>query len=177
MKMEQKQTTTKLSKKEYYHNYYLQNKERIQERHKALYKKRRSTEEGLLNERKRCLKHTHTYRKKHKERVQQSRKATYNNRKFRALKMINEEVKCSRCGCDVLDLLEINHINGGGCKELKKVGGSLYDKILSGERDTQGLEILCRVCNALDYVERKQPEIKGMYQIKFDIKKSHKICE
>jgi hypothetical protein len=57
--------------------------------------------------------------------------------------------KCAHCGCDNLKALEINHKNGGGYKEYK-LGGTtrLYSKILNGERKTDDLELLCRICNA-----------------------------
>lgn len=66
---------------------------------------------------------------------------------------------CSRCGCDDLRLLEVNHKNGGGCKEIrKKRWRKFYQDIKLGRRPTDDLNVLCRVCNARDYLERKYGE-------------------
>ncbi len=62
---------------------------------------------------------------------------------------------CTRCGCDDSRLIEINHKAGGG---KKKEGGNfkkLYVEIASGRRDTEDLELLCRPCNAIHYLESK----------------------
>ena len=58
--------------------------------------------------------------------------------------------RCSRCGCADLRILEINHVNGGGRRELKALGGSgetMMRQILRGERSGE-FNVLCRVCNA-----------------------------
>lgn len=62
---------------------------------------------------------------------------------------------CVRCGCDDTRLLEINHKNGGGGREMKAKGVEFYRSIISGERPTDDLEILCRPCNAVHALELK----------------------
>lgn len=64
---------------------------------------------------------------------------------------------CVSCGCDKQELLEINHKNGGGTKEVQrgKKGVKFYWDIYMGRRKTDDLEILCRVCNAKHYLELK----------------------
>jgi hypothetical protein len=62
-------------------------------------------------------------------------------------------IACVRCGCDRPELLEINHKNGGGRKDL--VGKWFYRAIVKLERDTGDLELLCRPCNAIHYLELK----------------------
>ena len=68
--------------------------------------------------------------------------------------------KCINCGCDNLEALEINHINGGGHKEkIMKHGPkqkSLYYDILAGRRND--VELTCKVCNSLHYLVK----IKGL---------------
>lgn len=94
-----------------------------------------------------------------------ARKRAYINRKRKAFQKLGE-VKCRRCGCDEIDFLEFNHINGGGCEEWRKGKYmSMADKIITGKRDTTGLEILCRVCNALDFLERKNPVSAKKYKV------------
>lgn len=67
--------------------------------------------------------------------------------------MINPEMKCQRCGCDNLDILEINHKLGDG-GIARKIYGSYniyWDIIYSGAGED--LEVLCKVCNIVHYVE------------------------
>ena len=61
---------------------------------------------------------------------------------------------CSNCGCNDFTILEINHINGGGRKALKiKQNRQLYRDIMNDKVDLSEYNVLCRVCNALHYVE------------------------
>ena len=62
--------------------------------------------------------------------------------------------QCSNCGCDVFEILEVNHINGGGRQELKeKQTRQLYREIIYGRVNADNYNVLCRICNALHYVE------------------------
>jgi hypothetical protein len=72
----------------------------------------------------------------------------------RALVLVGQgTIACVRCGCDRPELLEINHKSGGGRKDL--VGKWFYRAIVKLERDTDDLELLCRPCNAIHYLESK----------------------
>lgn len=62
---------------------------------------------------------------------------------------------CVRCKCTELDFLEFNHKNGGGCKEWRESKKGMADRILKGERETNDIEVLCRLCNAHHYLESK----------------------
>jgi len=64
-------------------------------------------------------------------------------------------VKCNHCDCDDIRLLEINHKNGGGGKEMKNRSTYFYRDIVHFRRDTSDLEVSCRVCNALHFLELK----------------------
>lgn len=79
--------------------------------------------------------------------------------RLQALRMIagTDKLQCIRCGCDDVRLLEINHKNGGGVKDQENRGGSngISQAIVSGRRGVEDLEILCRPCNAIDYLERR----------------------
>ena len=62
--------------------------------------------------------------------------------------------QCANCGCNEFSILEINHINGGGRKALKiKQNRQLYRDIMNDKVDLSEYNILCRICNALHYVE------------------------
>jgi len=64
------------------------------------------------------------------------------------------KLECVRCGCDRPELLEINHKNGGGKKEFESIGRyRFYQNIRQLRRNLDDLELTCRVCNALHYLE------------------------
>jgi len=58
-------------------------------------------------------------------------------------------------GCDRSELLEINHKEGGGGKELRGTGHKFYREIAKLRRAVDDLELLCRPCNAIHYLELK----------------------
>lgn len=154
-------------KTEYLKNYYQANKERILARNKALYLKRRSNPETLEKHRAYSTEVTRRYRLRHPERVKDQRKRVYDGRKRRAMEMLGGAI-CVKCGCHVLEFLEINHKNGGGCLEHRKNGGTATgDRLLCGKRSKDGLEVLCRVCNALDFLHRKNPGMAKRYVVTF----------
>lgn len=76
---------------------------------------------------------------------------------------------CVNCGCDDKRFLEVNHINGGGGKELErgKRTNEFAWSIYMGRRKTDDLNILCRVCNALHYLELKYGKTK--YKITYEV--------
>jgi hypothetical protein len=96
----------------------------------------------------------------------QSRRAM---KKVRMLALLKVGNKCAVCGCDDVELLEINHVNGGGKKEVREMFGgivaSFYRAILNGERSTKGLNVLCVLHNQLDRVERIKPGTETKYRI------------
>lgn len=112
------------------------------------------------------------YRETHREEIRaKSRRQGKVKRKKVRLKILNlisnGNIKCVQCGCDDIRLLEINHKNGGGGKEIKsKTPSTFYRELYYGKRGTDDLEILCRVCNALDHIERKYGKLP--YEIKYN---------
>ena len=72
----------------------------------------------------------------------------------RAMEVLGGKI-CANCGCDEYSLLEINHINGGGRMASKKMSNrQLYRAIMNGKLDLSEYNVLCRVCNALHYVQK-----------------------
>ena len=63
--------------------------------------------------------------------------------------------KCVRCGCDDMRLLEVNHRDGGGGKEMRGGGRKFHRDIIMLRRATDDLEILCKPCNGIHYLELK----------------------
>jgi len=108
------------------------------------------------------------WRDNNPEKQKLARLRAYRNRKVKAFKIIGEP-KCVRCGCDEIDFLEFNHKNGGGCKDWRDSNGvAMMDRILTQKRKTDDLEIVCRVCNALDYLERKNKDKAKNYKIIYE---------
>lgn len=90
-------------------------------------------------------------------------KKQHQENRLKALQKVSGQEKpiCVGCGCDDLRLLQINHINGGGSRETKKIGSSstLYCHIITGKRKTDDLNVLCGGCNWLHYVQMKFGDI------------------
>lgn len=63
--------------------------------------------------------------------------------------------QCVRCGCDDYRFLEINHKHGGGGKEIKTRAGRFYLNVALGRRSVSDLELLCRACNAVHFLEQR----------------------
>lgn len=62
--------------------------------------------------------------------------------------------KCVRCGFDDFRALQIDHIDGGGTKELRKLGSpGVARKVLRGE---PGYQLLCANCNWIKRVENNE---------------------
>lgn len=55
--------------------------------------------------------------------------------------------KCKGCGNTDIRVLQINHLNGGGRKEV--AGPLFYARILSGERAIDDLDLRCANCNII----------------------------
>lgn len=67
-------------------------------------------------------------------------------RKLRDAILDKFEKKCKRCGFSDVRALQIDHVNGGGIRELKTLGrNEYYHKVLE---DSEGLyQLLCANCN------------------------------
>ena len=89
-----------------------------------------------------------------------------------ALEMIqgSKNLKCVICGCTEYELLEINHINGGGRQELISLKGeNLYALIIRGRRKTNDLDIRCKMCNILHFIGLKYgSKVAKRYKLKWN---------
>lgn len=62
--------------------------------------------------------------------------------------------KCAKCGNEDYRVLQVNHLHGHGKEELRRFGraNEFYAAILSGQRSTDDLNLLCANCNVVyDY--------------------------
>ena len=74
---------------------------------------------------------------------------------------VDPNMKCAMCGCDDTRFLEVNHIKGGGNKEVQErrkeshtTSSNMILLIHTGKRDVKDLNLLCRACNSIDHLER-----------------------
>jgi len=106
------------------------------------------------------------WKKANKKKVNETEKNRFYNLRRKALEKIGLLV-CNNCGCDEYNLLEINHINGDGCQERKvKQTGKFYLEIVNGTRTTDDLNILCKPCNLLHYLELRHGKLP--YKIEWE---------
>ena len=86
------------------------------------------------------------------------------NKRKQAMNVISDQIECINCGCNRFELLEINHKNGGGREERRKNNYKsclyFYNAIINGERSTEDLNILCKVCNVLHYISLKYNNVQ-----------------
>src|SRR5712664_1433554 len=61
--------------------------------------------------------------------------------------------KCSKCGIDDFRVLQVDHINGGGSKEVNRSAKSLYDNIVNNPKLFQ---LLCANCNWIKRFEKNE---------------------
>jgi len=63
--------------------------------------------------------------------------------------------KCVACGMTDPRVLQVNHKNGGGLKELKRIGSThIYRGIVLGTRTTDDVDLRCANCNIIYEYER-----------------------
>ncbi len=91
----------------------------------------------------------------------------YHKTRRRALEIVGQgRLKCRNCSCTNFDLLEINHIRGGGGKEFRRKGNTtFYRDIAAKRRRTSDLNILCKLCNTLYYLNKRYG--RPLYKISF----------
>lgn len=123
-------------------------------------KRYRASEKGKLKHREHMRKYMIDWRKQPKESAEynpeeERRKWREQHQKVREKAMERLGGKqCSNCGCDDFSILEINHIKGGGRIALKTTSNrKLYLDIVKDRVDLKEYNVLCRVCNALHYVQ------------------------
>jgi hypothetical protein len=93
------------------------------------------------------------YWRKHPIKKSEKNMTARKNLKLRVYDYLGGAI-CVRCGCTDSRILEINHIYGGGAKEIKRLGsGSQIQRSILKDKRKDEFEVLCRVCNAAHYCE------------------------
>lgn len=88
---------------------------------------------------------------------QHVRKQAYEKYRLEALKIIDSQLSCKRCGCKDTRFLEINHKNSrnGEKRNKNETGNRFFHRIINGSRQVNDLELLCRPCNHIHFLEMK----------------------
>lgn len=97
------------------------------------------------------------YKDRNKQRAAQRPLAVKYRAQLRARLFAVFGSKCVNCGCDDARILELNHIRGGGRKDRAKTqncSAAIYRKALKDPNRKKKYNILCRICNALHYVQK-----------------------
>ncbi len=128
------------------------NKEKLKLQSKEYYQKNREA----INQKAR------SYAKENATRIKEYHKKYHTKKRLEVLARIDPDMKCAMCGCDDTRFLEINHIKGGGRKEQKgfkekdhNISTNFVMLIHKGIRGVEDLNLLCRVCNSIDHLERQ----------------------
>jgi len=65
--------------------------------------------------------------------------------------------KCTRCGFDDVRALQVDHVNGNGNKQRKRLGNSIYMIMLEDIKNgSQEYQILCANCNWIKRYEKNE---------------------
>lgn len=100
------------------------------------------------------------YCMEHGEELRRARVKLWLSKKIKAYTIVGKgKIECVRCHCTDIRVLDINHINGGGTKETGS-GQKIYPRIIDGTRKTDDLNILCKNCNWLHYLEMAEAKSK-----------------
>lgn len=138
--------------RQYSRNYYYQNTEKRRESNRhSMHKRSQESPEQYRTIRQRSYwKNINQNRQKLRDR--------YHNIRSQLMKVLGG-VRCKQCGFSDTRALQIDHVFGGGTKEIKKLGNfRLYKFYLSNPKlAKEKLQVLCANCNA---IKRREKETK-----------------
>ena len=95
------------------------------------------------------------YYQEHKEEEGLKARARYREAKKELTKTLGDV--CKRCGFSDPRVLQIDHINGGGRKHLKKKGSgyTMYREMAESVKNNEGkYQLLCANCNLIEAFEK-----------------------
>ena len=96
------------------------------------------------------------YRGKHPDRVRKSVREYTQRQRMTVIELLGRE--CIKCGFSDIRALQVDHINGGGMKELRKGNGSGYfNKIIRSISTKENkYQLLCANCNWIKRFENNE---------------------
>lgn len=175
---------------DYNHNYYLKNKEKLNAQSKKYQlenkekikaqkakqyqknkqKKLEQNKKYYNKNREAIRKQQAEYHQKNKDKIIKYNKDWYEKKGWKNKTQIylkaKQEVidllggKCAKCGFTDIRALQIDHINGNGCQESRKIGYyGIRNRILAGQ--TKEYQVLCANCN---WIKRYENDELGRYK-------------
>ncbi len=89
------------------------------------------------------------YFQRNKKEIEAKRKTQYMELKIKALTHYSggDYPHCVKCGIDDVDVLCLDHINGGGTKERRQTNRKDIHRILYSKNYPDGFQTLCANCN------------------------------
>ena len=143
--------------------------------HNAKTRVKYNVNKDIINEKRRKYHHKHRehalamlrkYRDEHKDEYNSRRNERKRKIRLECLKRYSsEEIKCVLCGENHVEFLAIDHINGGGNKHRKEIGGGSDSSYawLKKNNFPPGFRVLCNNCNFKEHL--KQNEINRNLKI------------
>ncbi|CAK0755098.1 hypothetical protein CCP1ISM_50030 [Azospirillaceae bacterium] len=101
------------------------------------------------------------YRGKNMERIRKNNDKYNHNVRQRVVEILGG--KCKRCGFQDIRALQIDHINGGGYKEIRKNSAKVRYRLVleSVQRKENKYQLLCANCNWIKRYENKESRELG----------------
>lgn len=121
----------------YAHEYYIAHKEHIKEQYKEYCFSHREQ----INTTKRNWFHKHP-----EIRLSATKKYMEKIKMFCLIHYSGDPPKCISCGIEDIDVLTMDHINGGGTKHRKQFGSHIYNW-LKKNNYPEGFQVMCFNCN------------------------------
>lgn len=106
-----------------------------------------------IRDREKILAYKRQYFLTHRDQINAYNRRYYMNKKLEAFKILGN--KCVRCGTNDIRILQIDHIYGGGSKELRKIGtDGVYKKIIQNPEEAKKIyQCLCANYNRIKGAE------------------------
>ena len=103
---------------------------------------------------------TRKYEHKHREEANVRKRKYTRKLKYDVLMHYSSTnpLSCSRCGIDDIDVLCLDHINGGGKRQLKELGltsGTAWYQWIRTNNYPEGFQVLCANCNLKKSIREK----------------------
>jgi len=132
----------------YWQKYYKKNRDKILAKNRKWYKEATPEQKEKINIR------GVKWAKKNRQKVNLYQKNVYKNKRLEVIKLLGG--KCKKCGYKDWRALQVDHVNGGGVKELKKISRPTYYSQILNSAETGKFQLLCANCNWIKKYENNE---------------------